>query len=48
MRHVIADRELRAGQAFRLRRRSWTERLLSWPWRPWIALAAEPCEVEYT
>lgn len=28
------------------RRRSWTERLLSRPWRPWIAREAAPLDLE--
>lgn len=39
--------KLKVGQPIRFRKRSWAERLLSWPWRPWIALAAEPCAMQF-
>jgi hypothetical protein len=29
----------------RLARRSWRERLLSWPWRPWVATEQVSVEV---
>lgn len=39
---AIATDKVVTGQFVTLRRRSWRERLLSWPWRPCIAIAAIP------
>jgi hypothetical protein len=32
---------LEAGEPASLRRRSWLERLFSWPWKPWLKLEAK-------
>lgn len=37
---VYADEPIEAGWPVILRRRSWVERLFSWPWKPWLAVAA--------
>lgn len=38
---VYADSLIVAGDLITFRRRSWCERLLSWPWKPWRAIAAK-------
>lgn len=43
---VIAGERISAGQPVTTRRRPWPERLLSWPWRPWIARKAGAVELE--
>lgn len=36
IRITVAGDEVRVGDLVRLERRTWRERLLSWPWRPWV------------
>ncbi len=45
IRIVIAGEEVRVGDLIRVEKRSWRERLLTWPWRPWIAERAHLAEL---
>lgn len=43
---MIAQKPVEAGQIVAVRRRTWSERWLSWPWRPWTKRAAIRSGVE--
>lgn len=42
----VAGAEVKSGDFVVYVRRTWRERLLSWPWRPWIASKVVPHHIE--
>ena len=40
--NAITSHLVRAGDPGLLRRRTWGQRLFSWPWRPWIDMEFVP------
>lgn len=45
---MVAGTAVNAGEPVTTRRRSWRERLLSRPWRPWIKRTAARIDLEET
>ncbi len=41
---AIATEPVSFGKFVTLRKRGWLERLFSWPWRPWVVMAATPLQ----
>jgi hypothetical protein len=44
---AVAKGDIRLGDAVSLRKRTWVERWLSWPWKPWVATQVVPFERGY-
>jgi hypothetical protein len=42
---AVAFHVLNFGEPVMLRDRTWKERFLSWPWRPWITKTATPLAI---